>query len=388
MNAKVFVGSSNDLALARTRAVATINAMSSELEHDGARVRAFDYPTLLLKPGAPQDWINPYIDESDLMVLLVGLRVGKGVRAEFWRGIDLFRAGQLHNLLIYFLAMPKELAADPGPEAKRVRRFRRELEQNGIAYYTLPGLDVLEETVKTHLRPWLADLRNAARQKRRFDALLRGRTDEGLIQTMIVRDVPYTDDIIDLRTAPAEGILARSRRAYAEYLNASANDLYRQPAEWYYFIARYLCDAILAGDHGACRARPFVYPVHQHLSQLIRQAELSEKGRLLETLQRWLEGRTNVYATSRDFAAFELGMCQAWAARNALKAALMDPGETLQVRFYAALALGMLRAIDCLHALADVYDTSPYDELKRACAHAILRIGSPAGAMTPEPQFA
>jgi hypothetical protein len=202
------------------------------------------------------------------------------------------------------------------------------------------------------------------------------RMDPALTKTMEVHRRPYTDEILDIKNGNSAGqIDALAREALARYVrgdNPSLTDCF--------LIARALRDAIRRDDSTVCKTRPFIYPVHQYLSTGIREEAEAERAAAIATLNRWLEGLMNVYPTARDFAAFELGMCGATGAIDALVDAVKNPFETEAVRTYAALALGMLRATAAVGPLLAVYNTIDSPRLSAAVAHAILFIAQERSA--------
>jgi hypothetical protein len=202
-----------------------------------------------------------------------------------------------------------------------------------------------------------------------------GKVDEALMESMKVRELPYTDQIIEMRAKKnTQALTELGEKAFRSYLSS------QRPGgglEFYYLVATHLYRAIAAGDFSVCRDKPFIYPIHQYLSEMIRVAEPGERANALAALRRWLNSR-DVYQTARDFAAFELGMCKAREARGDLMTALDDPFELPLVRYYAAMALGMIGSKDDLKGLADVYGREPHEAVREVIAHAIIHISADA----------
>jgi HEAT repeat protein len=94
---------------------------------------------------------------------------------------------------------------------------------------------------------------------------------------------------------------------------------------------------------------------------------------LIAILIKWLTTK-DIYQTSRDFAVFELGMSRANAAREALTNSLDDPFELPLVRYYAAMALGMIGSAASLDPLADIFRREPDAEIRKAIAHSVVHI--------------
>lgn len=201
-----------------------------------------------------------------------------------------------------------------------------------------------------------------------------GEIDNAIIETLRVRELPHTDGIIELE---AESNQATKRRlageAFERYLASNPAEARLLGLETFYLIAAYLYRAILDDDFSVCKHKPFIYPIHQYLSGMIRSATQTERRVVLSTLQKWLTSR-DVYQTSRDFAAFELGMSKAREHQDNLFAALEDPFELPLVRYYAAMALGMIRSKDALPELIEIYQREVNQEMKKVIAHAIIHI--------------
>ena len=204
--------------------------------------------------------------------------------------------------------------------------------------------------------------------------------DEAIMETMDVRELPYTDRIIELKASEDKAKLRTlQENAYKLYLSVDPQEAHRLGLENFYLIARYLYAAIRNDDYGACRHRPFIYPVHQYLSGMIRTANQVERELLIAILIKWFTTK-DIYQTSRDFAVFELGMSKAKTARQALLESLDDPFELPLVRYYAAMALGMIGSAESLDPLAAVFKQERDEEIKRAIAHAIVHISRETGS--------
>jgi predicted MPP superfamily phosphohydrolase len=205
-----------------------------------------------------------------------------------------------------------------------------------------------------------------------------GRLEPGLILTLERHVLPYSDEILELlRNKDPEAIVAAGELALERYVSG-ANHLTRED---YFLIANRLRQAIEDDDPAPCRRRPFVYPIHQYLSDRVRRDAPTPRAKAIATLERWLSGHTSVYATARDFAAFELGMCGAESALPCLLVSLGNPFETTEVRYYAAMAIGMLRAVGAVPALLSTYgapETPP--DLQTVLAHVVIFIAGRAKA--------
>ena len=198
--------------------------------------------------------------------------------------------------------------------------------------------------------------------------------DEQIMETMNVRELPSTDRIIEFKTSGDNNELRTLQEtSYKLYLSVDQQEAYGLGIDVFYLIARYLYAAILNDDPAACRHRPFIYPIHQLLSSMIRNANQVERELLIAILIKWFTTK-DIYETSRDFAVFELGMSKANAAREALTKSLDDPFELPLVRYYAAMALGMLGSSESLDSLAEVFTQEQDEEIKKAIAHSVVHI--------------
>lgn len=202
----------------------------------------------------------------------------------------------------------------------------------------------------------------------------KGKVDESLIETMRVRRLPYTDQMLEVRDGKdAPALTALEDKAFDLYISSGHVGRFDMSLEFHYLVARYLYRVMPDGDPSVCRHKPFVYLVHQYLSEMIRTAEPAERACRLAVLRRWLCTK-DIYQTTRDFAAFELGMCKAREARADLMETLADPFELLLVRCYSAMSLGMICNPDDLKRLAELYGREDDQQLKDVIAHVVIHI--------------
>jgi len=201
--------------------------------------------------------------------------------------------------------------------------------------------------------------------------------DESISETLRVRELPFTDRILELRALanPAE-LRALEKEAYEDYLSSTdAKQSLQQGLESSFLVARFLYRAIRDNSIEVFRHKPFIYPIHQYLSQMIRTAEEIERKTVLATLREWLRSK-ETYETTRDFAAFELGMSKAHDAKNQLLEAVEDPFELALVRYYAAMALGMIASKSTLIRLLKILNREEEPQMKNLLAHVILHISN------------
>lgn len=202
--------------------------------------------------------------------------------------------------------------------------------------------------------------------------------DESILETMEVRELPYTDEIVEVQRESEEAdLLELGEKAFRLYLLTFPPQDHKLGLKNYYLIARYLYRAIANNDFSVCRYKPFIYPVHQYLSSRVRASPPAEREQLTATLVRWLTSREEVYQTSRDFAAFELGMCKANKTTDVLLDALAKIDELPLVRYYAAMAVGMIRDETAIERLIEIYCQEEDPEMKKVIAHALIYIDAP-----------
>lgn len=261
-----------------------------------------------------------------------------------------------------------------------------DLRNEGIKLLDIQRVDLFHEGPLTedHIEPILKAIESESDWRRPQVELLRvieeyeGEIDNAIIETLRVRELPYTDRIIELEAEANKTTRYRlAGEAFEHYLSLNASEARLLGLETYYLIAYYLYRVILDDNFAVCKHKPFIYPIHQYLSGMIRSAAQTERKLILGTLQKWLTSK-DVYQTSRDFAAFELGMSKAREQQDNLFAALDDPFELPLVRYYAAMALGMLGSKDTLPGLIEVYQREINKEMKKVIAHSIIHISSGA----------
>lgn len=369
---QVFIGSPADVREDRD----AIKRLLGEIGSRSRRVvfRSFDFLDVPGAPGKPQEVIDYDIHKSDLVIILVGFRIGEGTHHELVQAIERARAGRLGHLMVYFRRMPPEMVEDPGPQAARVIDVRERI-GDAVLFHEYSDTEHLSQIADRHISGWLAAREGAMR-------LLTPRApnhDENIIATMRVRDAlvvdpdqPRPDFEVDLARSPGEA----EERTLERYVTG---DLPCPSPHESHLIARMLFRRVLDSDSSACEEQQFVFPVHQHLRTIVQRAPFDDRERFEANLADWLSS-PNVGETARNFAAFELGMNRVSGAAGALLDRLRDEAESRAVRNYAAMALGMIR--DPLHtesmldALAEIED--PF--LQRTVEHAILFTEGVVGA--------
>jgi hypothetical protein len=193
---------------------------------------------------------------------------------------------------------------------------------------------------------------------------------QNLINAMEVQDFPFSNEIIDLNNnVEYNEIIRLGEVALIKY--KQMDDYQAMSSLEFYLIAKVLLKAIEENNSPVFKDKPFIYAIHQILSKLIRTS--NEKEVLSNELVAWLKDKT-IYPTSRDFAAFELGMSRCNGAVWDLLKASTDAEENYNVRNYAIMALGMINDNKVLIDLVNLYNSNLNDELRKTLAHVIIFI--------------
>jgi hypothetical protein len=238
------------------------------------------------------------------------------------------------------------------------------------------------ESIEKALKTAEIDVEN---QVKKIKKTFKGMLDKNIFETMKVKELPITDEIRKLITENSEEHLMELAKATFDLYLLAPTFLFIPPISrisylyypLYYLIARYLYQAIRNNNFEACRHKQFIHQIHQYLSKMIRETQPEEeKEHLISNLITWLNSTKDVPKTSRDFAAFELGMCKVYKAVGDLLKALEDNADEQKfyVRLYAAMALGMLRDKGTLVTLLKIFDDELVADIKRTIAHAIIFI--------------
>jgi len=361
---KIFIGSPKNLSDERDLIKLTIKKLNEELYYQKIILQPFDYKELFSEPIPPQQSINQHIKNSDLVIVLFGSRIGDGTLEEFHLAKNQYADGKIKNLMVYFKKMPKESMEDPGPKAKAVLDFKQSIE-NTIFFHEFEDKTELEKLIIKHLRNWIYY------QKDIFDIITQyeKRIDKNIIETMRVSELPFTDKIFELLETKNEDELRQLEdEAYNRYLDLQSH-LFNSSHEQCYLIAKKLYRGIQENNYALCRHKAFIFPIHQYLSKMIRTSD--DKKILIKNLINWLVSRDKVYPTSRDFAAFELGMTKSFEAIQELLFALADNNELLPIRYYSAMSLGMIKQREVINKLIDIYQAESVEQLQVVIAHVI-----------------
>jgi hypothetical protein len=344
---KVFIGSPSNVSYARDIAKQVFGQLNHEMAAHSIHFACQDYKDLPGHIGTPQeDVINPEIREASLILLFFGNRTGIGTVQEYELGSKLYRESNLLDLMVYF---------ESGQELPNIREFKESI-FNDILYHDFNEADLREILIK-HLRFW------CAKKIMLFKILGSMNPTPMLLKAMEVKDVYYSDAIIELLQNPQNKHLQEAKILLDTYFafpyciqQWSETDLYK--------VSRYLYEEILADNYELFRHRQFVNPIHQHLSKQIRES--ANRSSFVTIFCNWLTAPNKVFNTSRNFAAFELGMIRAEEAIPSLLNALENDRELLEVRYYATMALGMIRNKKVVNALVNRYFIENHNNVKEA----------------------
>jgi len=121
--------------------------------------------------GRPQDLINPLLDKSDYLLVLLGDQWGSppsqggtfssGTEEEIFRTLDLLAdEGQpMRDILVLFKTIDPARLRDPGDKLKPVLAFRARLEASKqVMYETFDSIESLRKSVASKLHQWAAPL--------------------------------------------------------------------------------------------------------------------------------------------------------------------------------------------------------------------------------------
>lgn len=104
-------------------------------------VRRFEQ--LSARAGRPQEQINPWVDNCDVLVAVIHRRWGAssgegehtGFSEEFFRGVERYERTGQPVISLHFKAVDAESEADPGAQLEQVLAFRQRIETEHVALY-------------------------------------------------------------------------------------------------------------------------------------------------------------------------------------------------------------------------------------------------------------
>jgi hypothetical protein len=412
---RVFVASSSDVKVERRVAEQAVLRFGRDHFSEGLVLMPFlwevdAYPT----SERAQDALNRELHGCDLVLAIIRGRVGTGLQEEIDLAKQLVDSGRIDNLFVYFRRELKASSVAAGSAADTLRA--RLKAQDDVFFQEYRSTAEFTTLIARHLDRWSAGWRltpgvvknylvapanelDAASvgdgrlltmlsvcdvehepMRSAFDLL--GRTAAGLYQASgpegFRREIPVPEDQ-RLSVGPLVGKLAggeedgstRSpllvdRRGYARFASA----------EWFFLACAWgLLAAVKAGDPGVVKRRPYVNPIHQYLTGLIKRSP-DTFPEIVDHLRAWLNNKGNVTAgepIARNFAAYVLGMIGAHeATMDLVEAARYDEG--LDVRRYALLALAKLGARRHVVELVRQFQRADSSEERNLWAQAVCRM--------------
>lgn len=305
--------------------------------------------------------------QCHVYVLFAGAEDGEAVRSALKAAVPLGEAGTLSHLFVFTgpsPGIPLPAASGAAPADTPHREPRRHAPRTVRSYASTAQL---MNEFPSLVRDWLEASSPLLRVAARWNC----QQNENLFASMRLSPRPFSRDIVVLQgEVDGEDGRKRSLAAYQRYVHTQEQF---QEVE-YYLVARFLFTAILEGRYEVCQYKPFIWPIHQFLSDSVRSSSPPIRQQFEGQLLRWLLDRRRVYDTSRDFAAFQLGMCRFTSAEPHLLAMLSDPRELFLVRYYGTFALGMLRMARSVRPLVELYQAQSDERLMELMGHVILYI--------------
>jgi hypothetical protein len=133
---RVFIASPSGLSEERDavdQAAASLNAILSDLLD--VTIRVYRWEQLTPRAGRPQELINPWVDQCDLLIGIVHRRWGSpagggyetGFHEEVGRAMERRSQDGAPDIALYFKAVDDGSLRDPGPDLARVIAFKQQL---------------------------------------------------------------------------------------------------------------------------------------------------------------------------------------------------------------------------------------------------------------------
>lgn len=423
LNAPVFIASSSDLLPERDLAELILAKFASRAAQCRLLLPTFRWENKhYAASGPPQHGLNLKLERAELVIMLFWSRMGEGTLEEMDRALAQAHRGVTDNVAIYFKTQQPSPSAE-GFAAVEALRQRLNAEKRALTWQ-FETIDDFKRLLKQHLINWfyrwqgVADacqfaLENSTPIRATYnDGENRVREAEfrfaftdfpDLVQLlgrlaieryqrdgMEALDQPLPRDRMDhcdarwpqLVAPETEQLLAVTHRAAASGipywspcpLRARENgEICFADPEWFcFFCGIGLCHAILESRVEVVCQRPYPNAVHQYVRGCANRLNLNLSKPLID----WLtgaDGRTRALPVARNFAAYELGMLEAFDAQEALGDALEhDSGK--DVGTYCITSLGKLRSRLFLPRLVQRFQMEQTSGRRLLLAQAISRI--------------
>jgi hypothetical protein len=164
---KVFLASPSDVGEERVRARRILQQVSEAVgEARGFHLKAFGWEDVPPDLGDPQNLINSFSEEADLVVVVFARRFGtpttqspSGTFEEFTRARQQWLRRGTPRVMLFFRTLDPESLSDPGPQLGQVLRFRRAFEADRAGLFETFGYaDDFEAKFQRHLLRWLEEV--------------------------------------------------------------------------------------------------------------------------------------------------------------------------------------------------------------------------------------
>lgn len=168
----VFIASPGDLLEERKEIRSVIEVLNSSFsERENVKFEAEGWEDCFSSTGVRnQSIINTKIDSCDVFILIMNRRWGQDApdskpyssytEEEFHRALELWKKFKKPEIFVFFKRVDAESEGDPGPQLKKVMKFRRQLENSKqVLYRYFDDTKSLANDVDSHLRSFvLGDL--------------------------------------------------------------------------------------------------------------------------------------------------------------------------------------------------------------------------------------
>jgi hypothetical protein len=179
---KVFISSPSGMDSERAVVADEVEVLSARQHRkEGTRMSVIQWPNDIASGIADygQAVINRQIDDYDILVCLIGTRLGtptpraaSGTEEEFDRGVESVLNGQPRQILLFFdNRMVRPHGLDPH-QLTLVRAFRDKAERLGVAYHLYNGHGELRRLLRTSLREAHDQIRAPFPRRRQHTAIV------------------------------------------------------------------------------------------------------------------------------------------------------------------------------------------------------------------------
>ena len=161
---KVFIASPGDVADERKLFPEVVQRVNqNKAKSMGYLLEPIGFEDALPGAGRPQEIINKDVEECDVLVLLFWKKWGSpsgkfssGTEEEFSIADRRSRKDGFPHVLIYFRDAPDDMMADPGPQLKKVLKFRVQIErEKRYLYMAFRDPADWKDKLENHLSRWL-----------------------------------------------------------------------------------------------------------------------------------------------------------------------------------------------------------------------------------------